>query len=438
MTEKTADEGPIAPAPSSAPASGSAPARTAREAERAVRPLLLQYVIAFTSRFALAPVLPVLLKDGLQQPGLVVGLALFAFACSSRAGSIVLSPWLAGRSGVRLLLLANLLSGGAFALLALTSSAVPLIVLLAAGGTGVSLNGLIVRSVVAEWTSGTGSQVTAFAKLNVMLNLAASVGPLIGTALLDTSAPRRLLLVLAAGYLAAALVMLVVARRGDEGYQPDGRRRFSFREHWGLLRTSPFLRRLMVTSTIGWFLYAQLYSALPIYLFSTSDSKLQVASYFTMSAVLIVLVQVPVSKGVARLLDRGLDLMTVLFTGLALFAAAFVVLALSGGDPVVLYAAVAVFTLGEILFAPTVDSAFAAAGEASSSSFVATFTGKQITLATGESIGALIGGSVFLAVRDSLSPALYWWLCAAVTAVAVAALVTGRVRTPVRKNSPVS
>ncbi|MER6712612.1 MULTISPECIES: MFS transporter [unclassified Streptomyces] len=401
-----------------------------RRLNRAIRPLLVQYVLAFTGYLSLTPVLAVLVRDGWHQSGLVVGLALMVFSCSSRAGSIVLSPWIEGRSGVRVLLLANLVSGSCFLTMSVAHSVLPLIVLLAAGGTGVSLNGLVVRSVVAEWTSGSPAQVTAFAKLNVMLNLAAAVGPLIGTAALDTDAPWRLMVVIAAGYYAAALSMLLVVRKEGKGFERGGKR-FSFRQYWTALRSSPFLRHVVLVSTVGWVLYAQMYSALPLHLFATTGSKLQVATYFTMSAIIIVVLQIPVSKGVARLMEaRGVALTTVIGTGLGCFAAAFAVLALSGGDPVATYAAVATFTLGEILFAPSVDTAFAKSRDESTGGFVAVYTGKQFTLATGEGLGMLLGGGFFEYVRGVFSPTVYWAAFAAAGAAAAVWTVLRRVRTP--------
>ncbi len=399
-----------------------------RAVNRAVLPLLAQYLLSFTSYLSLTPVLAVLIRDGWHQSAAVVGLALFVFSCSSRAGSILLSPRLEGLPGVRVLIVANLLSGTSFLVMSQATSPVPLIALLALAGTGVSLNGLVVRSVIAEWTSGTRSQVTAFAKLNALLNVAAAVGPIIGTTLLSTRSPWRLPLVLAAGYYAAAAIMFTLTRRADRAFDPGGKR-FSFRSYGAALRRSVSLRHLMLASTSGWLLYAQLYSALPIHLFATTHSKVQVAALFSMAAVLIVVLQIPVSKAVGTLLERGTQLSTVLFTGLGCFATSFAIIALAGGRTALLYAAVAVFTLGEVLFAPSVDTAFATAGRESAAGFIAVYTGKQITLAVGESTGAFIGGALFSYVQQHFSPGVYWWGCSAIGVLAVLALSALRLRT---------
>jgi len=421
-----------------APLSESAPAQDAAASQavdgqregapdRAVRPLLAQYFLAFANYFSLTPVLAVLVRQGWHQAGAVAGLALLAFSVSARAGSIVLSRWLDGQPGIRMLAIANVLTGTCFLATAAVSMALPLILLLAAGGTGVSVNGLIVRSVVAQRATGSRSRVTAFAKLNVMLNLAAAIGPIIGTTLFDAAAPWRLMVVLAGGYYVAAVFALTAVSSKDSGLNP-GAKRFSLPRYWAALRSSAFLRQLMAASTVGWVLYAQLYSALPLYLFSVIGSRLQVATYFTMGAILIVLLQVPVSKLVTALLARGADLSTMLCAGVSLFAIAFSVLALAHGNEAVIYGAVAIFTLGEMLFAPSVDTAFMAAAEESAISFVATYTGKQFTLAVGEGLGAFVGGGLFVYVKDAYSPSAYWASCAALGVLAACALSVRRVR----------
>lgn len=395
--------------------------------DRAVRPLLAQYFLAFANYYSLTPVLAVLIREGWHQVGVVVGLALLAFSVSARAGSVVLSRWLDGQPAIRMLALANVLTGTCFLATAAASMALPLILLLAAGGTGVSVNGLIVRSVIAQRASGSRSKVTAFAKLNVMLNLAAVIGPIIGTTLFDAAAPWRLMVVLAGGYYVAAVFTLTAVSGSDTGLHP-GAKRFSLPRYWAALRSSSFLRQLMAASTVGWVLYAQLYSALPLYLFSVIGSKLQVATYFTAGAILIVLLQVPISKLVTALLARGADLSTILCAGVVLFATAFTVLALAHGNKVVIYGAVAIFTLGEMLFAPSVDTAFMTAAEESNISFVATYTGKQLTLAVGEGLGAFVGGGLFVYVKDAYSPSVYWASCAALGVLAACALSARQVR----------
>jgi MFS transporter, DHA1 family, multidrug resistance protein len=385
-----------------------------------LRGLLTEYVLAFTGYFALVPVLPVLLREVGELSAVQVGAALVVFTVAARAGSLLVAPLLhlAGRGVV--LVSAPALTGLSAAVLALGPPLPLLLLCLATAGLGVSVNGLVIRVHLAERESGDRRRLRSFALLNVALNLAAAAGPLLGTALYDPDAPGRVLGTVAALYAGAVLVGLPVLRASG-GAAIESGRRFSPRAYAGVLRRSPELRRLLLVTVLGWALYAQLFSALPLYLFRTVPQRALIGTVYLLGAVLIVGCQLPVTRVVTRRIEAGVPAERVLLAGIGLFPCSFLLVGASGGRLAALYPAIAVFTLGEILFTPLVDTALARHGE--TDGFVAVFAGKQVTVAVGESVGAFLGGTGFLFVSAALdSDAAYWFGAAAVGLAAVLAL----------------
>jgi MFS transporter, DHA1 family, multidrug resistance protein len=385
-----------------------------------LRGLLTEYVLAFTGYFALVPVLPVLLREVRDLRAVQVGAALVVFTLAARAGSLLVAPLLHLASRGLVLVAAPALTGLSAAVLALGPPLPLLLACLATAGLGVSVNGLVVRVHLAERESGDGRRLRSFALLNVALNLAGAVGPLLGTALYDRAAPGRVLGTVAALYAGAVLVSLPLLRAAG-GSGIDSGRRFSPRAYARVLRRSPELRRLLLVTVLGWALYAQLFSALPLYLFRTVERRALIGTVFVLGAVLIVTCQLLVTRVVTRRIEAGTPAERVLLAGIGLFPCSFLLVGASGGRLAVLYPAIAVFTLGEILFTPLVDTALARHGE--DEGYVAVFAGKQVTVAVGESVGAFLGGTGFLFVSGALdSDAAYWFAAAAVGLAAVLAL----------------
>lgn len=385
-----------------------------------LRGLLTEYVLAFTGYFALVPVLPVLLREVRELSAVQVGAALVVFTVAARAGSLLVAPLLHLARRAQVLLAAPALTGLSAAVLALGPPLPLLLVCLATAGLGVSVNGLVVRVYLAESQSGDGRRMRSFALLNVALNLAGAAGPLLGTTLYDRSAPGRVLGTVAALYALAVLASLPVLRAAG-GSGIDSGRRFSPRAYARVLRRSPELRRLLLVTVLGWAHYAQLFSALPLYLFRTVERRALIGTVFVTGAVLIVAFQLLVTKAVSRRIEGGVPVDRVLLAGVGLFPCSFLLVGVSGGRLAVLYPAIAVFTLGEILFTPLVDTALARHGEAEG--FVAVFAGKQVTVAIGESVGAFLGGTGFLFVSDALdSDGAYWFGAAALGLASVLVL----------------
>jgi hypothetical protein len=156
---------------------------------------------------------------------------------------------------------------------------------------------------------------------------------------------------------------------------------------------------------IGWFAYEQFYAAFPLFLVSAGgQGTLSTGVIFACSAAVIVALQVPVNGLVHRALERGRTWDTVLWLGIGILGVAAVLPGLGFGGLVPPLVAMGCFAFGEMVYMPLADSSLAELGL---SSKVAVNL-RQITSAAGESLGALVGVSVFGWLQAAGRAQVYW------------------------------
>jgi DHA1 family multidrug resistance protein-like MFS transporter len=378
--------------------------------------IAVDYLVSYLGYFALLPLLPKLLTREFKVSPSELGLILLAFSVSIRASSIFLAGLLDRLRLERALMTGLLLSAVGFSSASLASDPWEVLLCLTAAGVGISIHAVVARGLIATLVTAREPQLRAFSLINVAANVAAAAGPLLAGAMLSLSSDPPILLVASGCYLFSAALILTTLRLPPALLQPagPGSETSPLRTYMRLFRDDEF-RRLSAFNFVGWFMYAQLFSALPIYLFATIENPALVGTFFVLNGVLIIGLQMPVSRLTARLVSdasvssRRVPLM--LTASILCFAVSFLVIA--AGAPVwTLYLAVALFTLGEMVFMPLSDSAFSWISGLDQT--VVVFTGKRITTAIGEALGVLCGGSVFLTVTGEFGDAAYWYAIGAV------------------------
>lgn len=392
--------------PAAAPA---APVRGAGP-RRVTWPVTADYALSHLGFFGLMPVLPVLLRDDLEVgAGGAVGASLLAFTLTYRASSLFLSGWFAGRPIKPLMTTALLVAAAGLAALPFVGAPLLVGATLVVIGVGMSVNGLLSRALIGARVAEPGQRLRAFALVNVAVNVSAAVGPAIAAFVYARTGARAMLILVAGCYVVAALVVATLLERGTR-VPGAARRALELRPLLRLYR-DPSFRHLSLSAALGWFLYAQLFSALPLYLFATLDRAQLVATFFTFDAILVILLQLPLSRAGARRLESGTLPVALLLSGAGLFCVAFAIVGASGGALWALYAGVVVFAFGEMLFTPMVDTAFSAA--AGPGRVVLSFNGRQVATAVGESLGAFAGGALWVAFDAAAGPGAYWFALAA-------------------------
>jgi MFS family permease len=368
--------------------------------------VVLDYLLSHLGFFAVLPVLPLLVER--LHPGTspwFIGAALFVFNFAVRGASLFCSGLL-HRIEVRRVMVAGLLMAAAgFALLPVAPGRVGIVACLLLAGTGISTNGLAARVYVAISLSSGADRNTVFSAVQVAVNVSAALGPIAANFLLGLQLDTLLLFAVAAMYVLAAVAVAAVMpggmRPGDNDVRPPLR--------LGLFRAvlaDPHVRRVSVITAVGGFLYAQFFSAIALQVAQVTDSVGWRASFFTANAILVVVLQIPVTAYTARKLAAGTSPLTFLLVGVAIFAAAFAVMGGGGAAVAGVFVAVAVFSLAETFFTPMVNTAFSEIP--GDRPIVELFNLRQVAATTGESLGAFTGGALFLtAVEHQIRP-LYW------------------------------
>ncbi|MFJ7044974.1 MFS transporter [Streptomyces sp. NPDC101112] len=377
--------------------------RTALAAETLVGSLGLYSVI---------PVLGPLLAA--RSPGsgtAIVGIGLFCYTASAGLSATLVARRLRRIAYAPGMVGSVLLSALAFGLLPFAGADWALCGLLVLAGFGVSAHFLYSRVLIAEVIRDDIGRNRVFSLLQIAVNGAAALGPFLANALYSPSEPHKLMGVVALCYAAAAVVMLPGLPRGVRPPETSGR--------WPVGRkvlrqvvTTPAIRRTVVVSVLGTFVYAQFYSAFAFYVAERFDSAALRSFLLAGPAFWIVLLQAGVTAVISRLMRGGTTPFAVLGGANLLFAGSMLTLG-SGLEPAVgAILAVLVFSVAEMAFGPMVSTAYAGLPIGST---LEAFNLRQVCWSFGEALGALSGGALFVALHDQGRGWLYWQSLGAVT-----------------------
>ncbi|EHN73182.1 major facilitator superfamily MFS_1 [Streptomyces coelicoflavus ZG0656] len=340
-----------------------------------------------------------------------VALCSSVFLISSKVSKIPIAPLL-DRLRPNLSLLAGCwLAGGAFAALPWAGSLRGTLTLLLVAGFGVSVNALASKQIAAEASDGVRSRTTAFATINMAVNVASAVAAPVALLVLDKGHQSVAFVGTGCAYILAGAVSAVSLRTR----RPPSSTRPGWRAYLTVIRT-PRLWNLLAANAFGWFLYAQLFNALPLYVTESQGAGTGLGWLLTANALLIIVFQIPLGQAIERITKGDADLVMAL--SFAVFGIAF----LAGGALpgfAALVALIVLFSTAEAMFIPSVDVSLLAKIDASRRA--AGYSVLSIATAVGETLGASAGLTVLAWMQSTGNDRLFW-LTAAVAALAFAAV----------------
>ncbi|MET9232371.1 MFS transporter [Lentzea sp. NPDC003310] len=382
--------------------------------------LAFDYLLSNFGRFSLMPVIAVLLASQSDGPDwIITGVGLFGHMLSSGLSSLLVTRWLP-RFTYRATLPASMVFAAAgFGLLPYSGNPVVVLVLLFVAGFGISVHAVLARVLIAEMIESETGRNTIYSIQQIATNAAASLGPFIAAALYVSGDSRPLLAFVGGAYLLAAVALLVGLPRGQ--YPPEAVRERSegFFARLKVLRDRQ-CREAMVLTATGAFAYAQFYSAFALLVAFAVDSAVLRGSLLAGPPIAIVLLQVFVTAASNRVLRAGWQPLAILTAAVLLFGVAMVLLGVGLPFLVGTVIAMAVFVVAEMLFTPTVSIAF---NRISSVPRLVSSNLQGVAWTTGEAVGSLFGGSLFLLCWDRGAGNVYWLVLAALTVAGAAPFV---------------
>ena len=341
--------------------------------------LLGEWSISHLGHFAVLAILSIYFLRTLALPAGQAATLMLLASLSFRLIRIFLAPLLDRLPTRTAILLALSLCCAGYLGLATTTNVFTTGALLVAIGAGYGTNALAVKTLAGR-SRGAESPLLRYASLSTGLNLAAALGPIVGNALFLHWHPRSAFSLAACAYGLSALVALGL---------PDDERTSTRRPNWiaGMrlvLRLSA-LRKAMLFTALGWFLYAQLYATLPLFVRAGVGRAELLGTFFSLNAVLVVGGQLPLSR---LLLRWRLPAGRLVQAAYLSFAAGFALLWLWPYWQVA-YGSIVLWTIGEMLLMPALDT-FVAQATTDEHRLVA-FALNAIAVGAGEGLGNFVG-----------------------------------------------
>ncbi|GHJ57595.1 MFS transporter [Nocardioides sp. OK12] len=372
--------------------SDTRPGRTRLEA-----PLLVLLADTFTMAVGFYMLVPLLAYHLLNNLALTVGVVgvLAAIRGASQQGLMPWSGLLADRLGHRRAIATGvLLRATGFGLFAVVTTVPGLVVASVLAGLGGSL---FHPASYAAYTllSGERNRVQVYSLREILSNLGFVCGPLLGGLLAGFD--FQWVAAASAGLFLVAFVITLVGLPRDmhaEGTAPDPAGLLP------VLRDRPFLGFCALVAGT-WVLVSQLYLAVPVLARDVLPSSVGLGAVYSLAAVVMVVVMLPMTRAADRWLAprQSLALATL---GLA---AGLVVMGL-WQSAVGLSVGVVVFTLGQVLFSPIMNSEVSRYADPSS---VASYFGVHgLALAIGGVVGNLGGGFMYGRLGGTDAAAVPW------------------------------
>lgn len=249
-----------------------------------------------------------------------------------------------------------------------------------------------------------------YGRIGILQNVARTIGPLIGVALISFDF-RMVGLGAAAFFMVAFFVTWFALPPIAVCTTPEGSGLQGLRLPLGDHKFVAFTALLMGF----WFMWVQLSIALPLQVSELTGKTSSVGVLFTVSAVLAIVLQVPAM----RLAQRFLSPIPIIVTGLAITAFGLGLVAFAH-SLVVFYIAIFFFSLGNVLVLPCANSV--TAEMANPRALGAYFGVGSLALAVGGGLGHLGGGWLVDTAARLGQPALPWLTFAAVGLLSAAGM----------------
>lgn len=395
-------------------------------ATRQLAALVVTRATSCAGFFAVLPYLGLWLVDDQGLSGGSAGLIVGASILANRGGAVLLIPlinWLGLKTSVAAGYLGAVV---AFAVLGmgLRLPVLGWLVLAALVGLFLAMATTAMKATVAALPAD--QRLRGFSYLNMAVNAGSAVGPVIGGQLLDWHASWLPLSAAALHLVAlAAVPALPGAWRPSVRPQPITE---GSRSRWLPQRRFVFFS-LLAGGT--WVAYAQVMDVLPAYLGDTVDAR-DLGLVFTLNAVTVVALQVPMSWLSRRVLNAPRGGFGILWAAAsAVLAASVLLFALSRSVGLgLILAAMMLFSLSELVWSPLYDAQISERRGRLSAPAAYALAG--VAAGASESVGAWLG--MLLVVghpgAGALPPAAPYWGAAALAALTGLAMSWDRRASP--------
>ncbi|WP_103352768.1 MFS transporter [Amycolatopsis sp. CA-128772] len=386
-----------------------------RYTRRATGLIITHYLLSYLGYYGLLSTLAVALSAASFDAGQIAALVM-VFALTNKVANIPLAPWLGRLPTTVSVLIGCVMAGAGFTGLRFATGMPMTVLCLGFAGVGISINALGLKTLGAAVSDRLENRSRLFALISVSINIAAATAAPVALFFVERKHHGDVLLAVAALYVLAGLVTFANRVRFPDAERVT--RSWSLGLYLAVLRR-PGLRAFFAVNFFFWIMYGQLFNALALYVSETLHEPAALGSLYTVNALMVVALQLVVTRLAGRWL-KGRHLTTVV-AAYGLFAVAFaaVYLVPGFGGAIVF---VVLFTVAEMLFMPSGDVVIVRViGEQNRAVGYSIFA---ISTALGEALGSGTGVAAQRWLTDNGHGTLFWLAAAALAAVF--ALITHR------------
>lgn len=357
--------------------------------------LLSGVLFTHLAYYLVIPLLAVILTTQKKVPVSDVGLILGSSSFALLTGSLI-GGWLTDKLGQRRTLVVGLVLRGIGLLGYGFFASMPLLFGTAVlAGLGGGIYTPPAKAGVATYSTEQNKS-TAFSIRGIAANIGVTVGPLIGALLMPAHVTWLFITAALVHAGLAAAHQLLLPARSELVPGPETNRGFAFR----ILKDPPFLAFSVVTIFI-WALYVQFTFSIPLRAAEILPNPKTIGLLWSISSVLVIFLQAPITRYLSKTMHPLVSLaIGVLLIGIGLgsimWAGRFTHLLLS----------VIVFTFGEMLVTPIVDTIVS---DLAKPELLGSYFGiASFVWGMGESLGNVSGGQLMSLARSWGAPSLPW------------------------------
>ena len=310
------------------------------------------------------------------------GVLMFFVVLSSRAGRIILLPFLKEYETKTSLLISAILMSLGYFVLYLSKIKGLMFIAFFILGVGYGCNSVYVRSLIAI-SANTKTNKLSYVNLSVVTNLSAAIGALLAVCVFTKISGEYV-------FLYSSILMLISACIIYALYDHEEIQISTMRMLQALLfiLRTPGVSRIFILTILSWIMCIQLFSVLPLLINNQLAATSFLGSLYAINTLIIVLLSVPINK---YLLKFDIDANAFIMIGFLFIGSGFILLYLM---PMLLtaYLSVILWTVGEILIIPSLNSSLSELTKGSERLHVFAFNG--VAIGFGEGIGMYLGATL--------------------------------------------
>ena len=293
-------------------------------------------------------------------------------------------------------------------------------------GLGLSLVNFALRGHIIARVKDKKSQAALFALVTMTANLGSAIGPLASNYIYKAFGQTLFVIVIVGLYVFSALLTPIVLT-----HHVFIRNEKSSKENTSsIVKTitdslkSPSTVLAILAVFVGSIMNGQLFAGMALEFHSLSDSPVIRGLFYSIDAISVIALQMPVSKLISRGMANGQNATSFIIKSLGIYGISFALFACGVSSYWwICIISLAVFSIAECIYAPLINIALVEAQP--DKPLVDILNYRLIIAAIGESAGSFLGGWIVPALRPAGMTAWYW--CALALVGIIPAVVTNQI-----------